>query len=179
VKHSELQRRQDELYQEATRNHGQELARFMRGYERDSGRLEELQQELLLAIWQSLAGFRGDCSLRTWVYRVAHNIGASHVGRSLRQTSGDCLELEAAELMSDEQADISRVERNIDLVYILTLIHRLRPLDREVMLLYLEDIEATAIGEITGLSARNVATKIHRIKALLSTQLGRRSTRHE
>lgn len=160
------------------RNHGQELARFLRGYERDSGRLEELHQELLLAIWQSLAGFRGECSLRTWVYRVAHNIGASHVARSVRRTGGECLELEAAELISDEQADISRVERNIDLVYILTLIHRLRPLDREVMLLYLEDIEAAAIGEITGLSARNVATKIHRIKALLSTQLGQRSTCH-
>ena len=86
---------------------------------------------------------------------MAHNIEASHVGRSLRRVSGECLELEAAQLMSDEQADISRVER-------------LRPLDREVMLLYLEDIEATAIGEITGLSARNVATKIHRIKAFFN-----------
>ena len=34
------------------------------------------------------------------------------------------------------------------------------------MLLYLEDLDAGAIGEITGLSAGAVATRIHRIKVL-------------
>jgi len=147
----------------------------MRGYERDTARCEELQQELLLAIWQSLAGYRGDCSLRTWVYRVAHNVGASHVGRRLRQVDRQCLDLEAAALMPDEHADPGRVEGSMDLERIFALVHRLRPLDREVMLLYLEDVGAPAIGEITGLSARNVATKIHRIKSLLAAQLGYRS----
>jgi RNA polymerase sigma-70 factor (ECF subfamily) len=54
----------------------------------------------------------------------------------------------------------------------LALLHRLRPLDRELMLLYLEELDAASIGDIMGLSARNVATKIHRIKALLAQQLG-------
>jgi RNA polymerase sigma-70 factor, ECF subfamily len=40
-----------------------------------------------------------------------------------------------------------------------------------VMLLYLEDLDAAAIGEVTGLSARNVATKVHRLKALLAHRL--------
>jgi RNA polymerase sigma-70 factor (ECF subfamily) len=43
----------------------------------------------------------------------------------------------------------------------------LTPLDRQVIVLYLEGIEAASIGEITGLSASNVATKIHRIKQVL------------
>ncbi|MGZ6014354.1 MAG: sigma factor-like helix-turn-helix DNA-binding protein [Phenylobacterium sp.] len=42
------------------------------------------------------------------------------------------------------------------------------PPDRQVLLLYLEDLDAAAIGEITGLSAGAVATKIHRLKALLA-----------
>ena len=50
------------------------------------------------------------------------------------------------------------------------LIQRLRPLDRQVMLLYLEDLDARAIGEIVGLSAVNVATKIHRVKKVLAQQ---------
>lgn len=49
-----------------------------------------------------------------------------------------------------------------------SLIRRLKPPDDQVMLLYLEDMDATAIGDITGLSARAVATRIHRIKQLLS-----------
>ncbi len=47
------------------------------------------------------------------------------------------------------------------------LISRLRPLDRQVMLLYLEQLDAASIAEITGLSAANVATKVRRIKQLL------------
>jgi len=161
---------QDQLYSEALQNHGAELARFVGGYERDPAKRQELQQELQLAIWQSLAGFRGDCSLRTWVYRVAHNVGASHVERHQRQ--GQWVDLEAAELLPDDNADMGLVERRIDLARVLALVHRLRPLDRELMLLYLEQLDAAAIGEITGLSARNVATKVHRIKALLAEQLG-------
>jgi len=179
MKHSEPLNGQDELYQQAINRYGLQLSRFMCGYEQVPQRREELQQELLLAIWQSLAGFQGDCTLRTWVYRVAHNVGARHVGLNLRQADRQWLELDAAEHMADEHADMERVDRNIDLARIIALVHRLRPLDREVMLLYLEDLDAAAIGEVTGLSARNVATKIHRIKVLLAIQFGSRSTHHE
>jgi RNA polymerase sigma-70 factor (ECF subfamily) len=44
---------------------------------------------------------------------------------------------------------------------LLTLIQRLKPLDRQVILSYLEGMDAAAIGEITGTSPGNVATKIH------------------
>jgi RNA polymerase sigma-70 factor (ECF subfamily) len=50
----------------------------------------------------------------------------------------------------------------------MAIIHRLGPPDRQVALLYLEDLDAAAIGEITGLSPGAVATKIHRLKALLA-----------
>ena len=51
---------------------------------------------------------------------------------------------------------------------ILQLVQALAPLDRQVILLYLEGLDAGAIGEITGLSPGNVATKVHRIKKILS-----------
>ena len=50
----------------------------------------------------------------------------------------------------------------------LSLVQTLEPIDRRVILLYLEDVDAASIGEITGLSARNVSTKIHRIKQVLA-----------
>ena len=49
-----------------------------------------------------------------------------------------------------------------------SLIRALKPPDDQVMLLYLEDMDAAAIGEITGLSARAVATRIHRVKQLFA-----------
>jgi RNA polymerase sigma-70 factor (ECF subfamily) len=48
------------------------------------------------------------------------------------------------------------------------MIQSLKPLDRQVILSYLEGMDAAAIGEITGLAAGNVATKIHRIKTVLA-----------
>jgi RNA polymerase sigma-70 factor, ECF subfamily len=48
------------------------------------------------------------------------------------------------------------------------LIRQLKPLDRQIMVSYLEGMDAASIGEITGLSPRNVAMKIHRIKNVLA-----------
>jgi RNA polymerase sigma-70 factor (ECF subfamily) len=172
--HSSADLSQDKRYKDAVDTFGGDIARFAIGYERDLAKRQELLQEIHVALWQSLAGFKDQCSLRTWVYRVAHNVGVTHVQRSLRMLK--CIDLESQEFdfIVDEQADIEITERRLDLERLLALIHRLSPLDREIMLLYLEDLDAATIGEIAGISARYVATKVHRIKALLATQFERK-----
>jgi RNA polymerase sigma-70 factor (ECF subfamily) len=52
--------------------------------------------------------------------------------------------------------------------HVWALIQKLKPHDKQVMLLYLEGMDSASIGEITGFSPGNVATKIHRIKNLLN-----------
>lgn len=163
---------QDACYRQAADDYGPDIARFTAGYERDPARRRELLQEVHLALWQSFASYKAQCSLRTWVYRIAHNVGVSHVQRSLRLAERRCLTLEEIDTVACEQADMGRTDRRLDLERVLALIHKLSPLDREVMLLYLEDMDAAGIAEVTGLSARNVATKVHRIKAVLARQLG-------
>ncbi len=165
----------DRRYREAIARYGPDLARFAHGYERDPARRQELLQDIHVALWQSFANFREQCSLRTWAYRVAHNIGVTHIQRSARAVDRIELDDDAAAAIIDERADIGNTERRLDMERLLALIHRLAPLDREVMLLYLEDLDAAGIGDITGISARNVATKVHRIKALLASQLTNRS----
>ena len=54
-------------------------------------------------------------------------------------------------------------EDRIELNRLTSLIQKLRPIDKQVMLLYLEGLDAASIGEVSGLSPQNVATKIHRI----------------
>lgn len=165
---------QESRYQQAIRQYGPDIARFAIGYEREPARRQELLQEIHIALWQSFAGFREQCSLRTWVYRVAHNIGVTHIQRSTRSADHLSLDIDEADAaaVADERADPAHTERQLDMERLLALIHRLAPLDREIMLLYLEDLDAASIGEVTGISARNVATKVHRIKALLAKQMG-------
>jgi RNA polymerase sigma-70 factor (ECF subfamily) len=55
----------------------------------------------------------------------------------------------------------------------------LKPLDRQVVLLYLEGLDAVSIGEVTGSSPGSIATKVHRLKKLLTRQFHERGRRGE
>ena len=163
--------RQTELYEEASTAYGAAIRRLARGYEADTDRRGDLLQEIHVELWRSLRLFDGRCSLQTWVYRVAHNVAASHIARS-RRVSARLVDLDAltAELgfLDGEVA----ANRHLYVSRLLERIHRLKPLDRQIILLYLEGETAIAMAEVTGLSAANVATKIHRIKRLLSRESG-------
>jgi RNA polymerase sigma-70 factor (ECF subfamily) len=154
---------QDERYEYAVAEFGAALGRLARGYEADSEKRRDLLQEIHLALWRSFSGFDGRCSLRTWVYRVAHNTAVSWVIRQKRT---------GPPMVSLEELDPTPVpddaDRRMALDQLTQLIQRLKPMDRQVILAWLEGMDAAAIGELTGLSGGNVATKVHRIKALLA-----------
>jgi RNA polymerase sigma-70 factor, ECF subfamily len=158
-----------ELYERAVADYGNALKRLTRAYEADADRRRDVLQEIHMALWESLARFDGRSALGTWVYRVAHNTATSICIRR-KSARVQLVSLEDIELPT---ASIDR-ERDLDerqgMERLLGLIQRLRPLDRQVMLLYLEDIDARAIGDIVGLSAANVATKVHRVKKILAQQ---------
>ena len=159
---------QDDRYREAASLYGAALERLARAYEADDDWRRDLLQEIHLALWRSFAGWDGRCSLRTWVYRVAHNAAASHVMRQRRRSAPVLVTLEELETRSDGvEAEASAGQREA-LDRLLGLVQQLKAVDRQVILSYLEGMDAAAIGEITGLAPGNVATKIHRIKALLS-----------
>ena len=104
--------------------------------------------------------------LTDWVYRVAHNIASSHVlqrKRAAKQVSLDTLE----ELPDGGNLEESTGEKQ-KLAALMTMIRTLKPPDRQVILLYLEDLDAAAISDIVGLKPGAVGTKIHRIKAVLA-----------
>src|SRR6476660_1579879 len=73
--------RQDGLYAEAAAMFGPALERLARAYEPDADRRLDLLQEIHVSLWRSFASFDGRCSLRTWVYRVSHNVATSQVIR--------------------------------------------------------------------------------------------------
>jgi len=158
---------QDELYQQAAATYGAALERLARSYEADAEIRRDLLQEIHIGLWRTIEAFDGRCSLRTWVYRVAHNIATSHVMRQRRHNSRTLVGLEELENMPDQQS-APDVDRREAVERLTALIRQLTPLDRQVILSYLEGMDAVSIAEITGLSPGNVGTKIHRIKAILA-----------
>lgn len=165
----------DRLFEEAIAVYGAALKRLTAAYETDVERRRDLLQDIHLALWQSLGRFDGRCALGTWVYRVAHNTATSKCFRGrhqLRLVSIDDIDISdtgpAHDRAFDEQRAIARLQE---------LAQQLRPLDRQVLLLYLEGLDARETGDVVGLSAANVATKIHRIKKILLQRFHERSAR--
>ena len=159
---------QDELYQKVAQEYGEALARMIYAYEADPELRRDLSQEIHLALWRSLERFDGRCSLRTWVYRVAHNVATSHVVRQTKGKSvGSYLTIDEAEAQAGSEDIECSVDRAQALSRLFALIQQLDLLDRQVMMAYLEGLDAESIAEITGLSAANVWSKIHRIKTML------------
>jgi RNA polymerase sigma-70 factor (ECF subfamily) len=116
-------------------------------------------------LWRSLALFDGRCSLRTWAYRVAHNTATSRVIR--RRGAPEPVSLDELDGLAVPQDREQALDRDRAMDQLMALIRRLGPLDRQIIVLYLEGIDAASIGEITGLSSGNIATKIHRVKKAL------------
>jgi RNA polymerase sigma-70 factor (ECF subfamily) len=99
---------------------------------------------------------------------VAHNTAASHVIRQQRARSQTLVGLEQLENVPDVREGDQAADRRHALERLWELVQSLQPLDRQVILSYLEGLDAASISEITGISPGNVATKIHRIKNILA-----------
>lgn len=154
------------MYRDAADKYGAALERLLSAYEADADKRRDLSQEIHFQLWRSFERYDARCSPRTWVYRVAHHVAASHVLRERRILSR-LVSLEELELLPEKEGRIG-AEQRIALARLAGLIQQLKPLDRQVIVSYLEDMDATSIGEITGLSPANVAMKIHRIKNILA-----------
>lgn len=157
---------QDDLYREVADTYAASLDRLARAYEADPETRRDLLQDIHLQLWRSFAHFDRRCSLRTWVYRVAHNVATGHVVRQrrLRKTLASIEEIES--MASNDENELA-ANQNQALERLSGLIQRLKPLDRQIIISYLEGMDANSTAEITGLSAANVAMKVHRIKNVL------------
>lgn len=162
--------KQDELYQTAMLASGRALDRLAAGYEADPDKRHDLRQEIHFQLWRSLKAFDGRCSLKTWTFRVAHNTAVSYVNRERRKNEA-LVSLEDVEESAPAGDCEAGIDRQRALRQLFAIIRRLKPLDRQIILCYLEEMEVAAIAEITGLSAPNIRMKVHRIKKILSRRL--------
>lgn len=161
----------DALFERIAAEYSAPLARLARAHEADPSLQQDLLQDIHVALWRSLPSFGGRCSLRTWVYRVAHNVAATHVLRRRRHASKNLVTLDDIDIDSEAQAIDAAVDEANMLARLHALIQRLRPIDRQVFVLYLEGLSVEEMAEIAGLTHSNTSTKLHRIRTLLAAQL--------
>jgi RNA polymerase sigma-70 factor (ECF subfamily) len=154
--------------QDQTRRFVQLLAEFERpmqrlcsAYASRATDRDDLFQEIFLAVWRALPGFRGDASVRTWVYRIAHNVALTWQARQRRR---DAVESPLSPLNEDAGAGAEIDLRRLELK---RAIARMPPGDRMLVLLWLEGLSAAEIEDVTGIRAATVAVRLSRIRRAL------------
>ena len=172
--------RQHSLYRQAGEQFALPIARLARAMERNPERARDLEQDIHCELFRSFARYEGACSLKTWVYRVAHNVAAEHRLSHGRKPGTITLD-EIEELPSPGDAEHDAAESHA-IARARALIRQLPTLDAQVMLLWLEGETGTDIADVTGLSPATVATRVHRLKALIArtlTQAQTEGARHD
>ncbi|APR77255.1 RNA polymerase sigma-70 factor, ECF subfamily protein [Minicystis rosea] len=131
---------------------------------------DDLAQDIAFAVWQALPGFRGECSERTFAFRIAHNRGLSYVARRriAREATGDEAPPEIADTAPGPEtraADRQDVER------LFVAIRALPVALRQVLTLALEDMPHVEIAACLGISVENVAVRLSRARAALRREM--------
>jgi RNA polymerase sigma factor (sigma-70 family) len=137
------------------------LRRLCSVYVRNPADRQDLLQEIALALWKALPSFRGEASERTWLYRVAHNVAISNSMRARRRR----------EVQSDEYPPTATSNEDVRHEQLLDAVRRLEPVDRELVMLYLEGLTTREIGAVLGISEVNAGVRLTRTRRRLSEML--------
>lgn len=162
----------EEQFDRIMQEYGPAVSRLASSYETVASRREELVQEIALAIWQALPHFRGDCSTRTFVYRIAHNRGLSHAWK--RQPAHQPLdELQESSEPSDPRPHPEeQAAQNRQRAKLMSAIRSLPVTHRQMIMLMLEELSHAEIAGVLGITENNVAVRLNRARKALKEALG-------
>lgn len=129
-------------------------------FSKDREEVEDLFQEALVALWRGFESFRGEASVRSWIYRVSLNTCISSERKRSRRP-------ESVRLKTDLNLFADADEDNRQVQLLRSRIGQLGVFDRAIVLLWLENLSYEEIGEIVGISAKNVSVRLVRIREQL------------
>ena len=125
-------------------------------FSKDSDEVNDLFQEVLINLWKGFEGFEGRSDIGTWIWRVSFNTCISSE-RKKKKLGTVPLTMEI-NLFEDKDEDT----RQVQMLY--KRIHRLKPFDRAIVLLWLEGMSYEEIAAIVGITVKNVSVRLYRIK---------------
>ena len=125
-------------------------------FSKDSDEVSDLFQEVLINLWKGYASFQNRSSVDTWIWKVSFNTCISYERKKQKRAT---LPLTMdINLFEDKDEDSRQIRQLYD------RIHRLKPFDRAIVLLWLENMSYEEIGAIVGISTKNVSVRLYRIK---------------
>lgn len=139
------------------------------GYCRSLADQSDLTQEIMLQLWKAYPRYSPDRPFSTWMYRIALNVAISFLRRNTRPVRQTIPLEEIGREPAAESTETPEMEERIALLQ--RVIVTLDPLNRALLLLYLDDQSYRDIAVILGITETNVATKLSRLKERLRQDL--------
>ncbi|MEO5593899.1 MAG: sigma-70 family RNA polymerase sigma factor [Chitinophagaceae bacterium] len=127
---------------------------------------QDLHQEIVYQLWKSFGSFRNDAKITTWMYRIALNTAITHLNKEKRRSNHVPMN---ESLLNKTDTGDNLKEEQLEILY--AQIKRLNPVEKAIVLLYLEGKTYEEIAVITGFTATNVGTRLGRIKQKIITQI--------
>jgi RNA polymerase sigma-70 factor (ECF subfamily) len=158
----------DARFERVVKEHGAALSRLAFAYAADAADRDDLLQDILFALWRALPAFRGECTERAYVFRVAHNRALTHRRRRRRAVPP-----QAATVLGDPPPDpASRAAAAERHARLMAAVRRLPASQRQVVMLYLEGLTNLEIADVLGVTANNVGVRLARAREMLRAWLG-------
>ena len=129
-------------------------------FAKDNEEVNDLFQETLINLWQGFGSFQGKCDLKTWIWRVSLNTCLTAERKKKRRLETVPLSMDI-NLFTDTDDDTRQIQQ------LYRRINKLGVVDRAIILLWLENMSYEEIGQIIGISTKNVSVKLVRIKEQL------------
>ena len=148
--------------------HGASLSRLAGSYTRDPGDRDDLLQEILVAIWRALPGFRGECSERTFIFRIAHNRAIAHITRQRLPRADEDQDLEIEDARPNPEEALSTEQQGRRLI---DAVQSLPVNQRQVVTLMLEGFSYAEIADVLGITETNVGARLTRARQMLRQRL--------
>ena len=126
----------------------------------DPDEVADLFQETLINLWRGSGTFRGDSAQGSWIWKVALNTCISSDRKKKRGPRTEPLSMDI-DLFEDRDGDTRQIGM------LRERIGKLGPFDRAIVLLWLENLSYEEIGQIVGISPKNVSVRLVRIKEQL------------
>ena len=154
----------DHIFSEWLSDHKVTLFKVVHAYAFEHADRQDLFQEIVFQVWRSIDAFRGDSSVRTWLYRVALNTAIAWTRKEGRHQRGKEPLADVEGLLTTGAAD----GRDPRVEWLYHQIAQLKDADRSVALLLLDGFSYKEIASIVGITESNVGVKINRIKMALA-----------
>jgi RNA polymerase sigma-70 factor, ECF subfamily len=139
------------------------------GYTRNESDRRDLMQDILLQLWKAYPRYSPERPFSTWMYRIALNVAISFLRRNTRPGRETIQFDESQHDVAHEQPISPEMDER--LAVLREVVMKCPPLDRALLLLYLDDRSYREIAGILGLTETNIATKLSRLKERLRRQL--------